>query len=147
MKLVNIILICLSLLSFSVKAQDLNYKQVPPSVHREFAKRHPNMFAYDWEYKKKKGLYRAEFIDNGKEWKSYFSPDGNWMYTETEIKKAQLPQEIWNSLSKTNYQNWKVDDVDLLQTPQFPSVYKLEMKNGKQKIDLYFLANGSQVNL
>lgn len=147
MKLVNVLLICLSLCSFSALAQDLNYKQVPPSVHREFAKQHPNMFPYDWEYKKKKGIYSAEFIDNGKELKAYFSSDGNWLYTETEIKREQLPQEIWSSLSKTNYQHWKLDDVDLLKTPKFSSVYQLEMKNGKQKIYLYFLSNGTQVNL
>ena len=147
MKIFKIILICTMFFSLSVQAQELKNKQVPAAVHQEFGKRYPNMFAYEWEYKKKKGYYRAEFIDNGMELKAYFTREGRWIKTKTEIKKAQLPEEIWKSLSQTNFQNWKVDDIDRLQTPKFPSVYKLEMKNGKQKIYLYFLTNGKQVEL
>ena len=147
MKIFKIILICSMFFAFSAQAQDLNSSNIPTAVHQAFSKRYPNMFAYEWKYKKKKGHYRAEFIDNGMELEAYFAPDGTWIQTKTEIKKAQLPQEIWKSLSKTDYQNWKVDDIDRLQTPKYPIVYKLEMKNGKQKIYLYFLANGKQVDL
>ncbi len=147
MKIFKIILIASMLFTFEVQAQDMNPKNAPTAVHQEFSKRYPNMFAYEWEYKKKKGYYRAEFIDKGMKMKAYFWPDGSWIQTKTEIKKANLPQEIWKALSQTNYQNWKVDDIDRLSTPQYSEVYMLEMKNGKQKIYLYYLASGKQVNL
>ena len=147
MNLVKIILVVTLFFSLSANAQDLTYKQIPNEVHQEFAKLYPDMFAYEWEYKKKEGVYRAQFIDNGQEFEAYFMPDGRWVKTEGEIKKEKLPQDIWKSLSESNYQNWKVDDIDLLQTPKFPVLYKLEMKNGKQKIYLYFLPNGTEVKL
>lgn len=147
MNFIKTVLWCSLFLSFGLQAQESNCEKIPPAVHQEFVKRYPNMFAYDWEYKKKSKLYRADFIDNGNEWKAYFNADGSWLKSETEIDKTKLPQAIWSSLSKGNYQNWKVDDIDLMQTPQYKAIYQLEMKNGKQKKYLYFLPNGSEVTL
>lgn len=147
MKTIKLFLITSLFFTFGVQAQEYSSKNIPTVVHQEFAKHYPNMFAYEWEYKKKKGYFEAEFIDKGREMKAYFWPDGKWIQTKTEIKKTELSAEIWKSLSETNYQNWKVDDVDLFETPTFSEVYRLELKNGKQKLYLYFLANGKQVNL
>lgn len=77
--------------------------QVPQQVLTSFSEKHPDRYAYEWEWKRKKGLYRAKFIHAESKYKAYFSPDGSWHLTKREISKKLLPETVYNAIKNTTY--------------------------------------------
>lgn len=132
---------------FPASSQDLRPGDVPEAVRAEFTKKYPNMYVYEWEWKRKKGLYKAEFAINGFEHEAYFKPNGEWAYTEKEISYLQLPEKVIHSIRNSEYSNWKLDDIEEYNTPEHPVVYKVELEKGKAEVDLYFLPDGTQITI
>jgi uncharacterized protein YxeA len=120
---------------------------IPEEVTSSFKEKYPNTFVYEWKWKKKKQLYKAEFFLRGVKYKAYFQADGRWVQTYREVKKADVPQAILDHLFASEYANWKIDDIEEQQTPDFDLIYEIElkMKNPKRKVYLRYLPNGKLV--
>lgn len=119
-------------------------KDIPTSVLNHFKSTYANAQVKDWD-KERDGSFEVEFILDGKEWEAYYAADGGWLKTERDVTRSDVPQVVWDELSKSNYAAWKVDDLEEHQTSQHKSVYEVEVKNGGQKAYLYFLPNGTMV--
>ncbi|KAA9340584.1 PepSY-like domain-containing protein [Adhaeribacter soli] len=119
--------------------------QVPALVTSAFNTKYPNMKVTDWDWERDKGLYEAEFKMDGKEWEAYFTPEGAWEETETEIHKNQLPAPVNKSLTAGPYSNWSMDDYTEMDTPEKGKLYRVKAKDGNKKMYLTFDANGNML--
>lgn len=130
-------------------AQDLKEHEVPKLVKTGFSKKYPNVYVYNWEWKKKKQVYEAEFKIKGEKYEAYFTDTGTWVKTERDLKEKEIPAVIWNHIKTTEYADWKVEDTEEHSTPQYKLLYEIELKikkPKKKKVYLYYLPNGNQVN-
>jgi len=141
----NISVILLAFFITTVYGQDLKESEVPQVVKDNFRKKYPEVSAHDWEWKKKKAVYEAEFHQNGIKYETYLNSKGEWLLTERSIKKDEIPQAVWTSLAKTEYAQWDKDDFEEHQTPKEPLLYKIEVEQGKQEKVLYFSPEGELV--
>ncbi|MFD2920136.1 PepSY-like domain-containing protein [Terrimonas rubra] len=126
---------------FTVTAQTVKESKVPAAVKESFKKQHPDMYVYEWEFKKKKQLYEAEFLHKGAKHEAHFTPDGKWLLTKRDIKRKDLPAKILQAIAGSQYSHWEIDDAEEQQTPS-GLVYKVEVEQGKQELYLYITAEG-----
>jgi hypothetical protein len=119
-------------------------KNIPSSVLSHFKSTYPNASVRDWD-RERDGSFEAEFTLNGKEWEAYYSSSGTWVRTERDVTRQEVPQAVWDGLSKSNYATWKTDDMEEHQTPQHKSVYEIEVKKDGQKAYVYILPEGKMV--
>lgn len=132
-----------STLSFG---QKYSSKNIPQQVTQSFSEKYPDLYPYKWKYSKKKGTFYAKFINNGQKNKAYYRPDGQWIRTEKDIKRYQLPQTVLSGISKTPYALWHIDDVEEHETPEHNLLYVVEMEQGRKEVYLYLLPDGSLIN-
>lgn len=110
------------------------------AVENEFATRYPGASRIDWEVKG--NYYVADFWLNNQESEAWFSWDGNWYYTETDILFEQLPEAIKTAFGQSEYTTWHIDDVDVLDRKDMEVIYVVEVEQGNQEYDLYYSVDG-----
>ena len=82
---------------------------VPTPLQEAFSTRYPNVKNVKWETKA--GYYVADFYD-GYEASAWFTTDGNWHMTETDIPYTALPDPVKSAFEASDYKTWKIDVVD-----------------------------------
>lgn len=115
---------------------------VPVELQNAFSSKYPNAANVKWE--SKSGYYVADFYD-GYEVSAWFTQDGKWKMTETDIPYDALPQAVKTSFEASEYKSWKIDDVDKLEREGFETVYVIEVENQNQEMDLYYSVNGELI--
>lgn len=115
---------------------------VPVELQNAFSSKYPNAANVKWE--NKSGYYVADFYD-GYEASAWFTQDGKWKMTETDIPYDALPQAVKTSFETSEYKSWKIDDVDKLEREGFETVYVIEVENQNQEMDLYYSVNGELI--
>jgi hypothetical protein len=140
---------CLTLLMMacsSLLAQRIENPANSKEVKQAFKKVHPGAFPYEWKYVKKKNAYKAYFVNDGKKFKSYFRPNGEWMYAKTKVEKEDLPENIWKQYYESEWMDWKLSKTQLRLTPDCGTIYILKVKRGKKSTKetakLYYDENG-----
>lgn len=114
---------------------------VPQELTDALAKEHPNAQRIEWETKGT--YYVADFHEDNFEKESWFTTDGVWQMTETDIRYADLPAAVRTAYEATIYYNdWRVDDVDKLERRGMDVVFIIEIEKGNQEMDLYYSENG-----
>ena len=79
---------------------DDNSIAVPTELQNAFASKYPNAANVKWETKC--GYYVADFYD-GYEASAWFTQDGKWQMTETDIPYNALPQAVKTSFEKSEF--------------------------------------------
>lgn len=143
----NTLALTLFLIFSSSQAYSQSYSEegIPQIVSNGFKALYPDVYVYEWKWKKKKNHYKAKFYIKGIKYKTYFTPAGEWIRTERDVKRWEVPEAVWNGLAETEYANWKVDDREEHQTPEYDLIYEIEVERGKQETLLYFLPDGRLV--
>lgn len=134
----GIILTSLSLQSCNDKSDDdLHQSQVPTAVLNTFEKNNPQAKA-QWELSN--GMYHAEFWQQGLQNDAWYKPNGTWVRTETDYQGA-LPAKIQEYIN-ANYANYRVDDVDIVTTPQ-GNFYEVELdREGAEDVTIRMTVDG-----
>lgn len=115
---------------------------VPVELQNAFSSKYPNAANVKWE--SKSGYYIADFYD-GYEASAWFTQDGKWKMTETDIPYDALPQAVKTSFEASEHKSWIIDDVDKLEREGFETVYVIEVENQNQEMDLYYSVNGELI--
>lgn len=115
-------------------------KEVPGAVKAAFIKKYPEAKKVKWE--KRGHNYEAEYRIKKKEIEVVFTPDGNWMYTATELDRRKLPAQIVNGLRTQGFSDWKLDEAGIADTPLYNQVYIVEAEKDKLSYDLFFDKEG-----
>ena len=102
--------------------------------------KYPNAQRVDWELQR--NHYVADFRDNNIEKEAWFNTKGEWVMTESDIPFEDLPQAIQTAFGESEYKDWRVDDVDMLERVEMETMYVIEVEKGKQEFDLFYAENG-----
>ena len=135
------LVVSLGLMTACDDDEDIRAGDVPTAVQRMFEEKYPGTRA-TWE--KDKGNYKAEFRLDGREANAWFS-DAKWIGTEIDLLESDLPVAVKDYVA-ANHAGYRIDDVDLVQTPD-REYYKLELeKNGKRDLQLHITKDGKRLN-
>ena len=108
------LLLALGVFAFALQScddDDNDGISVPAELSNALAKEHPNAQRIEWETKG--AYYVADFHEDNFEKEAWFTKDGVWQMTETDLRYADLPAPVRSSYESSTYYNvWKVEDVD-----------------------------------
>lgn len=114
---------------------------VPAELQNALAEKHGNAQRIEWETKGT--YYVADFYEDNYEKEAWFTKDGVWQMTETDIPGlAALPAVVKSAFESGRYASWHVDDIDKLERKDVETVYVIEVEQGKQEMDLYYSESG-----
>lgn len=114
--------------------------KVSAELQNAFNTKYPNMTPTGWE--SKQGYYVADFRDGKYEAEAWFSADGTWQMTETDVPYSSLPAAVRNAFEAGDYAAWRVEDVDKVERRDAETVYVIEVESGEQEVDLYYTEDG-----
>ena len=138
----SILMVLLGAIGFQSCDNDDNQPTVPSELQEAFWEKYPSATHVEWETKS--GYYVADFYDNNYDASAWFSPDGIWHMTKTDIRYTALPEAVKSAFEQGEYSGWTVDDVDKLERKGIETVYviEVELRSQGQEMDLYYSAEG-----
>lgn len=114
---------------------------VPTELSAALTQEHPNARRVEWETKGT--YYVADFYEDNFEKEAWFTRDGVWQMTETDIRYTDLPAAVRSAYEGSTYYNvWRVEDVDKLERRGMAVVYIIELERGEQEVELYYSEEG-----
>ena len=133
----------LGALVFTACDDDDNRLQVPEAVQGAFTQKYGNETRVEWDMEKQYAV--AEFWKDNREHDAWFTMDGAWLMTEVDYGRqiADLPQSVQDGFNASQYAQWTIDDIDKIERNNYEDVYKIEVEQGKQEMDLYFDVTGN----
>ena len=135
-----IVLVCVAaFVSGVMNAQKLKETDVPEAVKVSFVKNFPNVKSVKWS-KESESEFEAEFKKGALKQSANFDASGNWLVTETEIKKSDLPPLIQAAIKK-EFEGFKVEEAEKVETPKGVT-YEVELEKGKVTYGVEFTAEG-----
>ena len=105
--------------------------------------KYPNAQRVDWELQH--DHYVADFYDNNIEKEAWFNTKGEWVMTESDILFENLPKAIQTAFGESEYKDWRVDDVDMLERVEMETMYVIEVEKSKQEFDLFYAEDGTLI--
>ena len=129
---------------------DLPSSQVPEAIRNAFDSSFSNTANLSWETKtvSKGQYYKAEFnnkSDNGYKTEAWYTADGTWYMTETEMPYNAIPQAVKTSFESSEYASWKRDnEVDRIERNAVKEIiYIIEVESPQYvDMDLHYSADG-----
>lgn len=113
---------------------------VPVELTDSLSKKYPQATRVEWE--NDRGYYIADFYENGWERTAWFTPEGIWQLTETEIRFTDLPDAVQTAFRASTYATWEIEDVDMVERLEMEVVYVIEVEQYSQEMYLYYAADG-----
>ena len=80
------------------------------------------------------GEFEVEIVHEGRGKDVYFSKDYNWLRTEWDVRKKELPAAVLAQLN-TSYPSWEIDDAEYVETPS-GDWYKIELEKGDSEVKI-----------
>lgn len=71
----------------------------------------------------------------------YFNTGNEWLYTEWDIKEVNLPDIIMNAYKASEYKDYRIDDIDVIENPTGIS-YVLELEKGNDEVKMTISSEG-----
>ena len=105
--------------------------------------KYPNAQRVDWELQH--DYYVADFYDNNIEKEAWITTKGEWVMTESDILFNNLPDAVQTAFNESEYKDWRVDDVDMLERIEMETVYVIEVEKSKQEFDLFYAEDGTLI--
>jgi len=129
-----------SIFAFSACAQTKD--GVPDKVSSAFSVKFPDAKKIKWD-KENDNEWEAEFKMDGKEYSANFDMEGNWMETEYEIDKSEIPADVKATLD-TQFADYKIKEAEISETAN-GKVYEFEVKKGKSEAEVVIDCDGKMV--
>jgi hypothetical protein len=120
----------LVLIAAGSNAQKLQESAVPTEVKSAFAKKFPNARAVKWS-KETATEFEAEFKNGSMEQAANFDATGNWVVTETEIKKSDLPADVVKAITK-DFPGYKITEVEKVEKPDHTELFEAKVEKGEK---------------
>lgn len=123
----------------------LGDKDVPAAVTSTFNSKYPGMKVSDWDYKSDQNAYVAQFNMSGRKKYAWFSTDGTWIGTNSELKVEDLPPAVFKSLTSGEYKDWTFGDYRETDSPEGLRI-KVKAKYGNKEHHLTYNEAGMLLN-
>lgn len=131
--------ICVTFVAFTSCDSDDDYRP-ESSIMEALSTKYPNATHVEWE--KKKNYYVADCRVDNKDLDVWFNTNAEWKMTETDLLKSDIPTAVSQAIAASEYADWHIDDVDLLEYPSKTKEYVIEVEKGAQEWDLYYSETG-----
>jgi Putative beta-lactamase-inhibitor-like, PepSY-like len=128
------LLIPVSLISMTLRGQNVNEDKLPLPVKKAFEQKYPGIKG-KWE--KEKNNYEVNFKKDDKPMSLVIDPKGNILETERDIPVNELPQVILSYI-KTHYNDASITEAAHIVKGDGKIVYEAEVN----KKDILFDASG-----
>ncbi len=138
MKKLKVIGIAL-IVSAQLSAQDVDIDNVPMEVMGMFNQYYAEATHVTFEMEN--GNYEVDFKMEGKDYTSLFTTKGDWIETKYDIMVSELPKSVSQSIEKT-YPEYKIDDIEKIETPNDGNKYKVEIEKGATEMHLLLNEKG-----
>lgn len=113
---------------------------IPSTVLEEINRMYPNATFLDFE---REGSYVEIDIRDGKIHKEIlFDSNFEWISTKWEIRRADVPEIVMAALRNTEYANYKIDDIEVLEKPN-GLFYQFELESGNKEVYLTIQSDGT----
>ena len=123
-----IILLAVTCFPIVMSAQKEDLSVIPQNILASFSSRYPNTKVKKW--RSLKGVFVAKFLLDGKKCMAYYSPEGDWIKTESKIKWTwDLPVQVKTGWKKCEYNRWYVESIKIIETREQP-LYEMQVNNG-----------------
>jgi len=137
------ILLSIAFLTAFFACQNTAKSQTPQSVKDTFQAKYPGENDPDWEVDSN-GNYESHFKIDGIKYRADFSPNGEWIETETSIKKKDLPIPIREAI-KNDYSNEDISEIEKVDSALKGEFYDVEFKRKGKNMDVEFRASGEKL--
>lgn len=116
---------------------DYDYEDyLPADIQSELSKfvaqKYPGAVIMDTEFDD--GEFEVEIVHEGRGKGVYFSKDYNWLRTEWDVRKNELPAAVLAQLN-ASYPSWKIDDAEYVETPS-GDWFKIELEKGDSEVKI-----------
>lgn len=138
----RIVLLMLMLLPLCAVAQkeDIRESKVPEVVLKNFTSKYPK--AQDREWKVKNDEYEVDFMIDDKKYEAKYEADGRWKKTSINMSKRDVPEVVMKAVKTTQFAKWMVDDAELVQTPEYATLYLVKLVKGFKIMELLYTPQG-----
>lgn len=133
----------LMMLSCQDESKAQNNSDTPEAVKKTFQEKYPGEDDPDWEIDSN-GNYESHFKIDGVKYRADFSPNGDWIETETSIDEDDLPKAIKDAIEK-NYKNEEITEVEKVMHHYKGTFYDVEFKQKGKNHDVEFDASGKVI--
>lgn len=93
------------------------------------------------EFDSEKTGFEVDILHNNIYKDVYFNTGNEWLYTEWDIREANLPAIIMNAYKASEYKDYRIDDIDVIQNPAGIS-YVLELEKGNDEVKMTISSEG-----
>ena len=80
---------------------------------------------------------------NGSEMDVWYDTQATWKLTEVDTSWEGLPAAVQTAFKGGEYAAWKLEDIDMLEYPEQPIQYVIEVENGNQEYQLFYDQDGN----
>lgn len=87
-----------------------------------------------------RGFLKIEIIHEKKEKDLYFE-NGQWQYTEWDVRATDLPAAVTAAIAGTEYASYRIDDADYIQKSS-GDYYLIELEQGNHEVRLSITPQG-----
>lgn len=93
------------------------------------------------EFDSEKTGFEVDILHNNIYKDVYFNTGNEWLYTEWDIKEVNLPAIIMNAYKASDYKDYRIDDIDVIENPTGIS-YVLELEKGNDEVKMTISSEG-----
>lgn len=131
---------CMAVMSCA-QAQKISADKVPSTIIGNFNQQFPHAEKSKWEMEEKN--YEVAFHLNQVEYAAIYSPTGEWLETEQEIKSSELPDAVKKAIEK-EFGKSEIEEAEKVSLPNNVLVYEVEIEqNKKQTFEVQFSSEGT----
>lgn len=93
------------------------------------------------EFDQEKNGFEVDILHNNIYKDVYFNTENQWISTEWDITKDQVPAIVMNALQASEYKNYTIDDIDLIEKPE-GTFYVFDLEQGDNDVEVTFDSEG-----
>ncbi len=113
-------------------------------VKSAFKRQYPGSTDVMWTFLERMAVVSFKSGDTYKE--AFYSPEGNWLKTETEIEPVAIPSAVKKIIDSEEFSVWHKGSTFLLEMPGNKKRYKVYMYSADwQELDLIFNEKGQRL--
>ena len=128
-------------MTFLVMVLLASAQDVPPQqVTDAFSKKFTGSEKVAWG-QESPAEWEAEFVMAGVEKSAIFSPNGEWLETESEICRKDLPAEIFKTLAIT-FDGFEIEELAGIEKPGFTG-YEIALEKRGTSVEILAMADGT----
>lgn len=113
------------------KEDDIPVSEISATIKAFITEKYPDARIVEAEIRK--GITDVDIIEGTISKEVLFDSTDEWISTSWDLAPASLPAVITDSLKKSVYSTYFVDDVDYFETPT-GDYYQLELEEGKKEV-------------